>query len=48
MLDDWGKGILKANRIDEDNVESITGDMVVTFKDGTQKTICENWTRELP
>lgn len=46
MLDDWAKGILKANRINEEDVADLSTDMLVTFKDGSQKRICEVWTRK--
>lgn len=45
MLSEWEKMILKKNRIDEENVESVTPEMVVTFKDGSEQRICEVWSR---
>lgn len=45
MLTDFGKGILKANRISDENIESVTESGLVTFKDGTQRQICEVWSR---
>lgn len=45
MLDYYALGVLKANRINPDDVESVDEDMLVTFKDGTQRRICEIWTR---
>ena len=44
-MNEWEKYVLKLNRIPEEDVESVTGDMLVTFKDGTQKRICEVWDR---
>lgn len=45
MLDDFGKGILKANRIEESDVEDVDSTGMITFKDGSQRQICECWTR---
>lgn len=45
MLNEWAKGILKANRIPEDIVDSVNANMEITFKDGTTRTLCEVWTR---
>lgn len=45
MLSEWAKGILKANHISEDDVEGVNGNMEVTFKDGSVRTICEVWSR---
>lgn len=45
MLSEWAKYQLKLNRINEDDVEEVTNDMVVKFKDGTEKTICEVYSR---
>ena len=44
-MNDYLKGILKANKINPDDVQDVDGDMLVTFKDGTQRRICEVWTR---
>lgn len=44
-MNEWEKYVLKLNRIPEEDVESVTGDMLVTFKDGSQKRICEVWDR---
>lgn len=45
MLSDFAKGILRANRINEEDVVDVSSDMEVTFKDGSTKRICETWTR---
>ena len=45
MLSEWERGILKANRIPEDDVAEVSGDMTVTFKDGSKRTICEVYSR---
>lgn len=45
MLNDYALGVLKANRINPDDVESVDGDMLITFKDGTQRRLCEVWSR---
>ena len=45
MLTEWEKSILKKNRINEEDVESVTPEMVVTFKDGSERRICEVWSR---
>ena len=45
MLSEGMLAVLKANRIDADDVENVDGSMLVTFKDGTQRRICEVWTR---
>lgn len=45
MLTEYAKSILKANRITEDDVEELSANMEVTFKDGTKRTICEVITR---
>lgn len=45
MLSKAEKSILKSNRIEEEDVESVSTDMLVTFKDGSQRRICEVWSR---
>lgn len=45
MLNDYAKSMLVANRIDPETVESVDGDMLVTFKDGSQRRLCEVWSR---
>lgn len=45
MLSDWALGVLKANRIPEEDVADLSGDMLVTMKDGSTHRICENWSR---
>ena len=45
MLSDWAQGVLKANRINPEEVEDVSSSFTVTFKDGSQRQICEVWTR---
>lgn len=45
MLSEREQYLLKLNRIPEEDVESVSTDMLVTFKDGTQRRICEVWSR---
>ena len=45
MLTDWEQYQLKLNRIDEKDVESLTTDMKITFKDGTERRVCQIWSR---
>lgn len=46
MLKDYEEGLLKAHKINPEDVESVdTQEMWVTFKDGTKRRICECWTR---
>lgn len=45
MLDEWAKYQLKLNRIPEEDVDNVTTDMVVKFKDGSEKCICEIFSR---
>lgn len=45
MLNDYAKGMLMAHHIDPETVESVDGDMLVTFKDGSQRRLCEVWSR---
>lgn len=45
MLSEFEKSILKSNRINEDDVASVDGHLVVTFKDGTKQQIVETWSR---
>lgn len=45
MLSEREQYLLKLNRIPEEDVESLSTDMLVTFKDGTQRRICEVWSR---
>lgn len=45
MLNDWAIGILNANRIDPKEVEEVRGDMLVKFKNGEEKRLCEVWSR---
>jgi len=48
MLSEWAQGVLKANRINEDDIADVSSSFEVTFKDGTRRQICEVWTRKLP
>lgn len=46
MLKDYEESLLKAHKINPEEVESVdTREMWVTFKDGTKRRICECWTR---
>ena len=45
MLSEMEKGILKQNRIPEEDVESVSSTFEVTFKDGSKRQICEVWSR---
>ena len=45
MLSDMEKGILKQNRIPEEDIESVSSTFEVTFKDGSRRQICEVWSR---
>lgn len=45
MLTDWEQGVLKANRIDAADVDSVSSEMLVRFKDGSERRICEIWSR---
>lgn len=45
MLSEFAKGVLKNHRINEEDVESVDNNLVVTFKDGSQQQICEVWSR---
>lgn len=45
MLTEWEQYQLKLNHIDEEDVESLSTDMKVTFKDGTERRICQVWSR---
>lgn len=36
MLSEFAKGVLKNHRINEEDVESVDNNLVVTFKDGSQ------------
>lgn len=48
MLSEWAQSVLKANRIDPDDVADVSSSFEVTFKDGSRRQICEVWTRKLP
>lgn len=45
MLSEWELSVLKNNRINPDNVESVSAEMVVTMKDGSRHQIVENISR---
>lgn len=45
MLTEWEQYQLKLNHIDEEDVESLSTDMKVTFKDGTERRVCQVWSR---
>lgn len=45
MLSEFEEAVLKNNRIDPDNVESVDASLVVTFKDGTKQQIVECYSR---
>ena len=45
MLDEWAKYQLKLNHINEDDVEEMSTDFVVTFKDGTKRRVCQVYSR---
>lgn len=45
MLNDWAISVLNANRIDPNEVEEVHGDMIVKFKNGEEKRLCEIWQR---
>lgn len=45
MLDEWAKYQLKLNHINEEDVEEMSTDFVVTFKDGTKRRVCQIYSR---
>lgn len=45
MLDEWAKYQLKLNHIDEEDVDEMSTDFVVTFKDGTKRRVCQIYSR---
>lgn len=45
MLSEFETNVLKNNRIDPEQVESVSADLVVTMKDGTKHQIVETWSR---
>lgn len=45
MLSEFAKAVLKNNRINEDDVDNVDVNMVVTYKDGSQHQLCEVWSR---
>lgn len=46
MLSDNEKKLLASHRIPEEDVESVTSELVVSFKDGSKRQICEVWSRK--
>ena len=45
MLSEFELAVLKNNRIDPDNVDSVDTSLVVTFKDAKKQQIVECWSR---
>lgn len=45
MLSEFEQAVLKNNRINEEDVESVNTNMVVTMKDGTKHQIVESYSR---
>lgn len=45
MLSEFAQSVLKSHKIDENDVESVDNNLVITFKDGTKQQICEVWSR---
>lgn len=45
MLNEFEKAVLKNNGINEDEVEGVTTEYVVTMKDGTKHQLCEVYSR---
>lgn len=45
MLSEFAQNVLKNNKIDEKDVESVDNNLVITFKDGTKQQIVECWSR---
>lgn len=45
MLSEFELAVLKNNRINPEDVESVSTDMVVTMKDGTKHQIAEVYSR---
>lgn len=47
MFNDYEIGVLKAHKVNPEDVQSIdTHEMWVTFKDGTKRRLVECWTRK--
>ena len=45
MLSEFAQATLKNHKINEEDVESVDNNLVITFKDGTRQQICEVWSR---
>lgn len=45
MLSEFALSVLKSHKINEEDVDSVNNDLVITFKDGTRQQICEVWSR---
>lgn len=45
MLSEFELAVLKNNRINPEDVESVSADLIVTMKDGTKQQICEVYSR---
>ena len=45
MLSEFAQAVLKNHKINEEDVESVDNNLVITFKDGTKQQICEVWSR---
>ena len=48
MLSEFAKAVLKTHNINEDEVDEVSDNLVVTFKDGTKQQIVECWSRKRP
>lgn len=45
MLSDYAQSVLKAYKINEEDVQDVSTELVVTMKDGTRQQLCEVWSR---
>lgn len=45
MLSEFAKAVLKTHNINEEDVDEVSDNLVVTFKDGTKHQIVECWSR---
>lgn len=45
MLTEFAKAVLKTHNINEEDVDEVADNLVVTFKDGTKHQIVECWSR---
>lgn len=48
MLNEATLKLLKVHNIAPETVSYVDENMLVTFKDGTQRRICETWSRRQP